>query len=496
MKRCPQCDRTYPDYESFCETDGTALSGAGAESAGTGARIDANAGPRECPACGGKAEAGEVICNFCGARLADGPTSMQPEPVMRPGADESGTFAPPPGTSRMENAAGGRDGSSGRRIFGAAGYAIAAAAALGAGIWLALYLSTGTTTETAPGESPTAAESPAPIARGPSVALSSATQITVQGDAAGAPERSALAARLAFDTNRGMLLDAYERALAGESTLDDAMALRLHVNADGTVSAGSVRVSTSPNPGLDAAVVANAMSWRFAPITSGDAEVDYPLVFVRNSTDSARIESELATKLAALGPAEAPEYASVAAPPAAAASPVVETLPEVAAAETPGPAATPVRRKLSRRELAAIPKPTPTLLERVQERLHSDRKFNRVKAYTAGTVVTLYGKVFDDKDKSAAVRMARSADGVTDVVDTLQTDTAEWSEMQNRIQAQLQSAGLDKVTVKVIGRDAYLDGEVKTALERERAVTIAQSAAPVTVRGNLIRVAVGNMFGF
>ncbi|MGH7865033.1 MAG: BON domain-containing protein, partial [Candidatus Binataceae bacterium] len=202
------------------------------------------------------------------------------------------------------------------------------------------------------------------------------------------------------------------------------------------------------------------------------------------------------TKLAALGPAEMPEYASAPATPAATASAEVETVPDVVAAETPAAAAAPARRKLSRRELAAIPKPTPTLLERVQERLRSDRRFGRVKAYTAGTVVTLYGNVFDDKDKAAAVRMARSGDGVTDVVDTLQTDSAEWAEMQNRIRAQLQGAGLEKVTVKVIGRDAYLDGEVKTELDRQRAVTIAQSAAPVTVRGNLIRVAIGNMFGF
>jgi osmotically-inducible protein OsmY len=55
---------------------------------------------------------------------------------------------------------------------------------------------------------------------------------------------------------------------------------------------------------------------------------------------------------------------------------------------------------------------------------------------------------------------------------------------------------LTGVTVKVIGHDAYLDGEVPTALDRQRAVTIAQAAAPVTVRSNLVRVAVGRVFGF
>ena len=47
----------------------------------------------------------------------------------------------------------------------------------------------------------------------------------------------------------------------------------------------------------------------------------------------------------------------------------------------------------------------------------------------------------------------------------------------------------------MIGHDAFLDGEVKTELEKSRAVTVAEGAAPVTVRENLIRVVPGNMFG-
>ena len=67
MKRCPRCEKTYPDSETFCDVDGTALVPTGpafAESAGgdEGQQI-------ECPVCGGKAQPGELICNFCGARL-------------------------------------------------------------------------------------------------------------------------------------------------------------------------------------------------------------------------------------------------------------------------------------------------------------------------------------------------------------------------------------------------------------------------------------------
>ena len=52
------------------------------------------------------------------------------------------------------------------------------------------------------------------------------------------------------------------------------------------------------------------------------------------------------------------------------------------------------------------------------------------------------------------------------------------------------------MTVKVIGHDAYLDGTVKTDAQKQQAVTITESASPVHVAGNLIRVVPGNMFGF
>ena len=59
----------------------------------------------------------------------------------------------------------------------------------------------------------------------------------------------------------------------------------------------------------------------------------------------------------------------------------------------------------------------------------------------------------------------------------------------------LQAEGLTGVTVKVIGDGAYLDGTVKTKLDRDRAATLAVMAAPVKVRTNLIRVEPG-FFGF
>jgi osmotically-inducible protein OsmY len=147
--------------------------------------------------------------------------------------------------------------------------------------------------------------------------------------------------------------------------------------------------------------------------------------------------------------------------------------------------------------MAAVRPPKPPLGDRVTDALHSNRKLRRVEAYVSSNgVVRLYGKVFNDDDKALAARTARGVAGVTSVVNDLTTDTQVWALNQNRILQALQGAGLTEVNVRVIGSDAYLSGQVKKDLDRERAVTITQGAAPVKVRANLITVAPGSMFGF
>src|ERR1700689_81512 len=69
MNRCPRCQRTYPDSEKFCDADGTALVPAAAPAFVEAAESASGEGQIECPVCGGKAQPGELICNFCGARL-------------------------------------------------------------------------------------------------------------------------------------------------------------------------------------------------------------------------------------------------------------------------------------------------------------------------------------------------------------------------------------------------------------------------------------------
>jgi BON domain-containing protein len=90
----------------------------------------------------------------------------------------------------------------------------------------------------------------------------------------------------------------------------------------------------------------------------------------------------------------------------------------------------------------------------------------------------------------------KNTDGVSAVINNLTTDTQQWEQHQALIAQALQNAGLSNVQVKVIGNSAYLSGQVKNDIDRERAVTVAQSAAPIKVRENLITVAVGNLLGF
>lgn len=513
MKICPRCGKQFPDIELFCETDGTALVASGGQTAGPRVTTvmppapgqTAEAEPIECPRCGGKAQPGELICNFCGAQLAPAPPPSQPSftpppptgtrvtlenfsPAQeRPGPREMGTEAPLPPEGLEEQ-------NGGRRILSVLGFSIAAILALIGGAWFALYLSG--KHHAAPVAKETASPSPAAVAS-PTVDLAKTISIQVAGDLAGTMFRDEDSMRKVFDSDKAGLLDAYRHELASDSTLRDGMILRLHIVADGSVSQSTILTSTAPNPSLDAAVVSATSRWKFASASSTGVDADFPIIFTTNPADVAGIESNLNTKLASLGPSTTPEYppsAVTAATPAATAtpSPAVAAVPsEVAPIPTPAP-----RRHRPPAVVASVPKPPKiSLLTRVNEQLAADRKLRRVHAFTTGGTVTLSGKVFDDNDKLLAERTVRHVSGVTGVVNDLTTDTQEWAQNQARIQQELQNAGLTGVTVKVIGNSAYLSGEVKTDLERQRAVTIAESAAPVKVRENLIRVAIGSIFG-
>lgn len=504
MKRCPRCEKTYPDSETFCEVDGTALVQSGpAFAEGAGRAPAGDVGQQiECPVCGGKAQPGELICNFCGARL--GVEAAEPYTQPPPPTRGATTLRPGPSPSRRITGKMPDDdiegNEKGRGMFGVIGYLIAAIIALGGGAWLALHLSNRGAGAPVANASPSAVASvAAPMPTGPLVALANAMGVQVTGESAAAPERNQETARKFFEDHKTPLLDSYEHALAGDSTLRNAMMVRVRVLPTGAIDAASVRTSTNPNPAFDAEVVKVVSGWNFPAFSGSEVEIDYPIVFTNDPATRDALESQLSTKVAGLSPTEPPEFASTPPSPGAPAASEAVSAPTPAPVETPpmeavAPAPAPPPRK---HRAPRPPKPpTLTLQQQVLQVLSSNPRTRRVNCYTNGNTVTIFGKVFDADAKLYAEKIVRQVPGVGNVIDSLTTDTSEWAARQAAIASQLYGAGLSGVTVKVIGHDAYLSGTVKTEAQKQQAVTITQSASPVHVRGNIITVVPGNMFGF
>src|SRR5579863_212418 len=214
MKTCPRCGKEYPDSESFCETDGTALVAVGdanpsaAESGDDNESAAPSASVIECPVCGGKAQPGEVICNFCGTRLvADagtgaGTVAAPPVAAAAHGTQEfirSGAHQGPVEIGTPQTDQFVEESNSGRRAVGVLGFALAAIVALAAGAWFAIYL---TGKRPAP-PAPVAAASPSPAAvSGLIVTLAQASPIPAEGDVAGALLRDQRSLRRVFDCSR------------------------------------------------------------------------------------------------------------------------------------------------------------------------------------------------------------------------------------------------------------------------------------------------------
>src|SRR5713226_5731381 len=146
MKSCPRCGKGYPDTETFCENDGTALAQGGVRETTVMAADEESpgqpAGVIECPVCGGKAQPGELICNFCGARLGvESPAqSYTPPPQAASSPPRTTRVARDPSSSmrftgKMPDS--GEDEKAGRGMLGVLGYLLAAVIALGGGAWLA-----------------------------------------------------------------------------------------------------------------------------------------------------------------------------------------------------------------------------------------------------------------------------------------------------------------------------------------------------------------------
>jgi osmotically-inducible protein OsmY len=131
------------------------------------------------------------------------------------------------------------------------------------------------------------------------------------------------------------------------------------------------------------------------------------------------------------------------------------------------------------------------LMHRVDRALRADDRLNGASAYTASPgVIVLYGRVFDEKDSKLAEQTAGKVPGVTNVVNTLHTMTGKWLAEESRINDTLQLNGFQDVSVKVVGPEAYLSGQVNSDSEKQRAVTVVSSVSKLQVV-NFIRVVPG-----
>src|SRR5260370_25431 len=205
MKSCPRCGKGYPGTETFCESDGAALAQGGVRETAVMAADEESpgqpAGVIECPVCGGKAEPGELICNFCGTRLAPDTGQASGPAAGRSAADGPETFVPSRDRIETRRAAAKTpirtaESSGGRRLLGVVGYSLAAILALAAGAWLALYLSGAHPRPQVAEVSPAA--SPAPPS-GPSIQIPARIPLQVAAAAAAslaAGGRSTLTGRL------------------------------------------------------------------------------------------------------------------------------------------------------------------------------------------------------------------------------------------------------------------------------------------------------------
>ena len=134
------------------------------------------------------------------------------------------------------------------------------------------------------------------------------------------------------------------------------------------------------------------------------------------------------------------------------------------------------------------------LMHRVDRALRANDNLNGAKCYTASPgVIVLFGTVFDDKDRKLAEATAGKVKGVTNVVNTLRTETGEWLEEESRINDTLQLNGLQGVSARVVGSQVYLSGTVTGAADKQRASRVVASVSNLH-QSNFIWVTPGSIF--
>ncbi len=135
-----------------------------------------------------------------------------------------------------------------------------------------------------------------------------------------------------------------------------------------------------------------------------------------------------------------------------------------------------------------------TLAQRVTAALRADDRLNGAECYQAAPgVIVLHGTVFDQKSRALAETTASNVAGVTQVINGLLTKTGEWMAEQQRINDTLALNGFTDLTVRVIGKTAYLSGTVTGDDEQQRALRVIASISKLQVV-NFSRVLPGSVF--
>jgi hypothetical protein len=126
----------------------------------------------------------------------------------------------------------------------------------------------------------------------------------------------------------------------------------------------------------------------------------------------------------------------------------------------------------------ALAQSATVLMHRVERALRANDNLNGAMCYSpAPGVVVLYGRVFDTRDRELAETTAGNVRGVTQVVNTLRTDTGEWIAEEERINDTLLLNGLEGVSARVIGSQVYLSGTVTGEAEKQRASRVVASVS-------------------
>ena len=134
------------------------------------------------------------------------------------------------------------------------------------------------------------------------------------------------------------------------------------------------------------------------------------------------------------------------------------------------------------------------LSHRVDSALRSNDNLNGAQCYTAAPgVIVLYGTVFDANDRELAQSRALTVRGVKQVVNTLHTQTGEWRADEARINDTLALNDLSGVSVRIIGNQAYVSGQVTGAANKQRALRVISSVSNLQVV-DFIRVMPGSVF--